>query len=99
MPALAAPRHAAGDMTAQTDSEYLIRLDVGSLGARDLSVVVEDHLVMVAGDGLDESVELPVDADVEWLRALYEPGLLVLRAPKLPHVDHDRRTVEIISRS
>jgi hypothetical protein len=44
-------------------------------------------------------VALPPDADVEWLRALYEPGLLVLRAPKVPHVDHDRRTVEIISRS
>jgi HSP20 family molecular chaperone IbpA len=86
-------------MTAETDNEYLIRLDVGSLAPPDLCVVVEDHLVTVAGDGLDESVELPLDADVEWLRALYEPGLLVLRAPKLPHADHDRRTVEIISRS
>ncbi|HSC49303.1 MAG TPA: Hsp20/alpha crystallin family protein [Gaiellaceae bacterium] len=86
-------------MTAETDTEYLVTLDVGRLEACDLSVVVEDHLVTVAGDGVDESVQLPADADVEWLRALYEPGLIVLRAPKLPHVDHDRRTVEIISRS
>jgi HSP20 family molecular chaperone IbpA len=86
-------------MTAETDTEYLITLDVGRLEPCDLSVAVEDHVVTVEGDGVDQSVELPADADVEWLRALYEPGVLVLRAPKLPHADHDRRTVEIISRS
>jgi HSP20 family molecular chaperone IbpA len=90
---------AAGAMTAETETEYLVTLDVGRLEPTDLSVVVEDHLVTVEGEGVDESVELPSDADVEWLRALYEPGVIVLRAPKLPHVDHDRRTVEIISRS
>jgi len=88
---------AAGAMTAETETEYLITLDVGGLEPTDLSVVVADHLVTV--EGVDESVELPSDADVEWLRALYEPGVIVLRAPKLPHADHDRRTVEIISRS
>lgn len=86
-------------MTAETDTEYLVTLDVGRLAPCDLSVVVEDHLVTVEGEGVDESVQLPADADVEWIRALYEPGLIVLRAPKLPHADHDRRTVKIISRS
>ena len=86
-------------MTAETDTEYLVTLDVGRLEPCDLSVVVEDHLVTVEGEGVDESVQLPVDADVEWLRALYEPGVIVLHAPKLPHAEHDRRTVEIISRS
>lgn len=86
-------------MTAETDTEYVVTLDVGRLEPSELSVVVEDHLVTVEGRGLDESVQLPLDADVEWVCALYEPGVIVLRAPKLPHVDHDRRTVEIISRS
>lgn len=86
-------------MTAETETEYLVTLDVGPLAPDELSVVVDDHLVRVEGVGLDEAVRLPADADVEWLRALYEPGLLVLRAPKLPPVAHDRRTVEVVSRS
>jgi HSP20 family molecular chaperone IbpA len=86
-------------MTAETETEYLVTLDVGLLQPAELSVVVDDHLVSVEGVGLDEAVELPADADVEWLRALYEPGLLVLHAPKLPPAAHDPRTVEVISRS
>jgi HSP20 family molecular chaperone IbpA len=86
-------------MTAETETEYLVTLDVGLLRPAELSVVVDDHLVLIEGVGLDESVQLPADADVEWVRALYEPGLLVLRAPKLPPTEHDRRTVEVVSRS
>jgi HSP20 family molecular chaperone IbpA len=82
----------------ETESEYLVTLDVGPLEPDELSVVVEDHVVTVSGDEVAESVRLPADADVEWLRALYEPGLLVLRAPKLPRDGHDRRPVEIIVR-
>ena len=83
-------------MTVETETEYLVTLDIGLREPDELSVTVQDHMVTVEGVGLDEAVRLPVDADVEWLRVNFEPGHLLLHAPKLPPPEHDRRMVEIV---
>jgi HSP20 family molecular chaperone IbpA len=95
MAAASRPR-TLGSMTVETETEYLVTLDVGRRAPDELSVAVQDHVVTVEGVGLDEAVRLPLDADVEWLRVNFEPGLLVLHAPKLPPPEHDRRMVEIV---
>lgn len=83
----------------ETDTEYLITLDVTGYTLDDLRVEVVDHEVTVLGDSwdrrLDESIRLPRDADVEWLRAFFEPGRLELRVPRLGSCGEERRPVEI----
>jgi HSP20 family molecular chaperone IbpA len=83
----------------ETETEYVVMLDVTGYALDDLHVEIENHEVTVLGDSwdrrLDESVRLPRDADVEWVRAFYEPGQLELRVPRLGTCGDERRPVEI----
>lgn len=85
-------------MTA-TEREYLVAVDLPGFALATLDVEIEDHQVTIHGkrpsDGLEESIALPFDADVEWLRALYEPGRLELHVPRLGTHGLARRPVEI----
>lgn len=86
----------------ETETEYIVALDVAGYTLEDLQVEIEDHEVTVLGAAwdrhLDESFRLPHDADVEWARAFYEPGLLELRVPRLGSCGTERRSVEIAVR-
>jgi HSP20 family molecular chaperone IbpA len=83
----------------ETEIEYVVAVDVSGFGLADLRVEIEDHDVTIHGGSsshtLEESIRLPVDADVEWLRALYEPRWLELHVPRLDPCGLDRRPVEI----
>jgi HSP20 family molecular chaperone IbpA len=83
----------------ETDVEYVVDVDVSGFALSDLHVEIEDHVVTIRGESLgyalDESISLPLDADVEWPRALYEPGQLELRVPRLGSCNLGRRPVEI----
>ena len=82
-----------------TETEYVVDLDVTGFTLPDLHVEIEDHEVTVHGEAaereLEESIRLPADADVEWVRASYLPGLLELRAPRLRGCESGPRVIEI----
>ena len=86
----------------ETESEYLVDVDVSGIARGDLDVEIEDHVVTIHGESasyaLDESIRLPLDADVEWPRALYEPGRLELHVPRFSSCNLGRRPIEIRDR-
>lgn len=92
----------ANAIIEESDLEYLVDVDVSDFALADLDVEIEDHEVTIHGEStagaLDESIDLPPDADVEWLRALYDAGRLELHVPRLGSCRRGRRRVEIAVR-
>jgi HSP20 family protein len=95
----------------ETETEYLVVLDVSDFTREELTVELDGDEVTVVGEQrvsaedaevpfrlherLEESFRLPEDADSEWVAALYEHGMLELRAPKLGSRLSGRRAIEI----
>ncbi len=86
----------------ETDVEYLVDVDVSGFAPAALDVEIEDDELTIHGesmtDALDESIRLPFDADVEWLRALYDKGRLEVHVPRLGSRGLGRRPIEIVVR-
>jgi HSP20 family molecular chaperone IbpA len=86
----------------ETELEYRVAVEVPGFAPADLRVEIEDHELTIHGEDashrLDRSIQLPLDADVEWLAALYEPGLLEFHVAKLGPSALGRRPVEIAVR-
>jgi HSP20 family molecular chaperone IbpA len=84
----------------ESDSLYVIELDVPDFTKAELSVEALGPCITVRGDQqetesdkgkafriherLEESFRLPDDADVDQIHVHYKHGVLVLRVPRLP---------------
>jgi HSP20 family molecular chaperone IbpA len=96
----------------ESETEYVVELDVSDFALSELSVRLEGDEVTVVGEQresgedadapfrlcerLEESFRLPGDADGEWLTALFEHGRLELHVPKLGPCPNPRHNVRIV---
>jgi HSP20 family protein len=88
----------------ETDTHYLIELDVADFTEAELSVVALGPVLTIRGDQLaipgdeakafriherlEESFRLPDDSDLDDIHVLYKHGVLELRVPRLALAPH-----------
>jgi HSP20 family molecular chaperone IbpA len=75
----------------KTDEKFEIEVETPGCEAEDLEVEVDGHRVTVSGDPTNVHpraftfiFELPGDANLDRLHALFGEGLLLVTAPRLP---------------
>jgi HSP20 family molecular chaperone IbpA len=88
----------------ETDTQYLVELDVADFTQAELSVEALGPLLTVHGDQkenpgdegkafriherLEESFRLPDDAELDGIHIFYKHGVLEIRVPRIPLTPH-----------
>lgn len=88
----------------ETDTHYLIELDVADFTEAEMSVVGLGPVLTIRGDQfeipgdeakafriherLEESFRLPDDSDLDDIHVFYKHGVLEIRVPRIPLTPH-----------
>lgn len=76
--------------TSENDTSYILTLELPGFKQSHLDIELEDYVLSVLakkdGAEVSESVDLPIDADVEKIEAKIEDGILTITVGKIEQV-------------